>query len=152
MYSLICKSDSEFFARFKELLARSRSLDLHHQRWCNPQLTVFRQRTGVNVCGIDTTVCRGENGHDDDEEGGYPPGTTYIHRTKVYTQGDKESYFADLPVDDDFQKYIEYLVEDKLKGWQIIVALGAGFCINKTDLEMGLDPDLKKGTDPTLRL
>ena len=134
----ICKSDFD-------------SLDLHHQRWCDLQLTLFYQRTETNVHPIDITVCMDENGHDDDE-GGYPPGTKYIHRTKVYTQGDKESYFADLPVDDDFQKYIEYLVEDKLKGWQIIVALGAGFCINKTDLEMGLDPDLKKGTDPTLRL
>ena len=132
-------------------ICKSDSLDLHHQRWCDLQLTLFYQRTETNVHPIDITVCTDENGHDDDE-GGYPPGTKYIHRTKVYTQGDKESYFADLPVDDDFQKYIEYLVEDKLKGWQIIVALGAGFCINKTDLEMGLDPDLKKGTDPTLRL
>ena len=120
-------------------------------KWLRGSETLFSRRTGKIVKRIKINEISYSDGWDEDEEGGYPPGTKYIHRIKVYSQGGN-AYMADLPVDDDFQKHIEYLLEDKLKGWQIIVALGAGFCINKIDLEMGLDPDLKKGTDPTLRL
>ena len=140
----ICKSDSDFFA--------SCGLDLHHKRWCDPELTLFYQRTGTNVCPIDITVCMGENGHDDDEEGGYPERTRYVGRVRIYTHENEDVYFADLPIDHAMQGYCGYMLKGELKGWSFIIQLGVCYSRNEEEVNMGVDKDLKEGTDLTLRL
>ena len=111
------------------------------------KLTLFNQRTGKDVDPIDTTVCGEENGHDDDE-GGFPLGTSYVGGLRVSLHDDRVPYFSNLPITHEMQDYCKCLLECKLE----TKTLNEIHCrVNEAE-DMGWDEDLIDGTDPTLRL
>ena len=111
---------------------------------CSP-LFERREKWGVSLCA-DIYVCPEENGHDDDD-GRIPADTLYFNGISVSNHGGN-SYISGLPISHDMQVHCTRLVEHTLDS-TIIDSIRRG--INEAE-DMGWDDDLKKGTDPTLRL
>ena len=108
-------------------------------------LPLFARREKPSLCA-DINVCSEVNGHDDDD-GRTPADTLYVNGISVSKHGDK-SYISGLPISHDMQVYCTRLVEHTLDS-ETIDLIHSG--INAAE-DMGLDADLIRGTDPTLRL